>query len=141
MWQVWLVASAILLVAEIFTKGFLIFWFSLGALIAMISSIFIDNIIIQCVIFLVSSTLLTMFTKTLESKLRKEENVEETFNKKNMIGKQGIVIKALDGINYGVVKVEGSTWTAYTNGEEIKEGTKIIVEETDGIKLLVKSKK
>ena len=56
MWQIWLIIAGICLIVEIFTVGFLIFWFSIGALIAMLISFFTTNIIIQTTVFV----LLTM---------------------------------------------------------------------------------
>ena len=47
MWQIWLIIAGICLIIEIMTVGFLIFWFAIGALLAMVTSLFTDNIIIQ----------------------------------------------------------------------------------------------
>ena len=58
MWKIWLIISGLFFVGEMITVGFLIFWFGIGALIAMIASFFIDNIIIQTTIFVISSTIL-----------------------------------------------------------------------------------
>ena len=40
MWQVWLLIAGLFFIGEIATVGFLIFWFGVGALIAMIVSLF-----------------------------------------------------------------------------------------------------
>ena len=53
MWQVWLIIAGLFFVGEIATVGFLIFWFGIGALIAMIVSFFTSNIIIQTTIFVI----------------------------------------------------------------------------------------
>ena len=58
MWQIWLIIAGICLIAEIFTVGFLIFWFSIGALITMVVSFFTSNIIIQTAVFIIASTIL-----------------------------------------------------------------------------------
>ena len=58
MWQVWLIIAGLFFVGEIATVGFLIFWFGIGALIAMIVSFFTSNIIIQTTIFVISSTII-----------------------------------------------------------------------------------
>ena len=65
MWKIWLVLAGIFLIIEIINMGFLVFWFSIGALIAMIASFFIDNVIIQSTIFLISSTILLFATRPL----------------------------------------------------------------------------
>ena len=47
MWQFWLIVSGICFVLEMATVGFLVFWFGIGALFALITSLITDNIIIQ----------------------------------------------------------------------------------------------
>jgi len=46
MWQVWLIIAGLFFIGEIATVGFLIFWFGIGALLAMIV-VYYSNIIIQ----------------------------------------------------------------------------------------------
>ena len=58
MWYIWLIISGICLIIEIMTVGFLVFWFSIGALITMIASFFTNNIVVQTAIFVISSTIL-----------------------------------------------------------------------------------
>ena len=44
MWQFWLIAAGIFFIIEIATVGFLVFWFGIGAIIAMVVSLFIPNV-------------------------------------------------------------------------------------------------
>ena len=56
MWQIWLIISGLFFIGEIITVGFLVFWLSIGSLIAMVVSIFApDAIILQTSIFVISS--------------------------------------------------------------------------------------
>lgn len=64
MWYIWLIISGICLIIEIMTVGFLVFWFSIGALITMIASFFTNNIVVQTAIFVISSTILIFTTKS-----------------------------------------------------------------------------
>lgn len=68
MWQIWLVISALFMAIEIVTVGFLTFWFSIGAIIALIVSLFTDNIIIQTLVFLATSVVLLFATKPFVQK-------------------------------------------------------------------------
>ena len=68
MWQIWLVISALFMAIEIVTVGFLTFWFSIGAIIALIVSLFTDNIIIQTLVFLATSVILLFATKPFVQK-------------------------------------------------------------------------
>ena len=52
MWQVWLIIAGLCFIIEMATVGFFVFWFGIGALAAMITSIITpENIVLQCVIF------------------------------------------------------------------------------------------
>ena len=71
MWKLWLIFSGIFLIIEIGTVGFLVFWFAIGALIAMIASFFVESVIAQTTIFIVSSTILLFATKPFVNQLAK----------------------------------------------------------------------
>ena len=112
MWQIWLIISGVCLIIEIMTVGFLVFWFSIGALIAMITSIFIDNIIIQTSVFIISSTILIFATKPFVKKFINTKPSIKT-NVYSSIGKTGIVTQDIDSTNgIGQVKVNGELWSA-----------------------------
>ena len=91
MWQLWLVLSGICLIIESFTLGFFVFWFSIGALFALIVSLFTTNIVIQSVVFIVSSTILLLLTKPLIKKFVKAPKTKTT-NVYSIIGKEGILV-------------------------------------------------
>ena len=97
MWQIWLIIAGICLIVEIFTVGFLIFWFSIGALIAMLISFFTTNVIIQTTVFIITSTILIFATKPFVKKFSKDENSIKT-NVYSIIGKTGIVTEKIDPI-------------------------------------------
>ena len=78
MWQFWLILSGIFLLIEIFNVSFLIFWFSLGALVAMLASFVINSVIIQATIFLVVSTILLFVTKPFVNKILPKDSFIKT---------------------------------------------------------------
>ena len=138
MWQIWLIASGVFFIIEIFTVGFLIFWLGIGALLAMLISFLTNNIIIQTAVFVISSGILIFATKPLVNKLTKTETVPT--NVYSVVGKKGIVI---EDINYstgtGQIKSEGKVWSAKTNEQiNIPKGTEIEIESIDGVKVIVK---
>ena len=123
-------------VIESFTIGFLVFWFGIGALAALVASLFISNIWIQSLIFIIVSSLLLIFTKPLVKKFVKEKDVIPT-NVYSIIGKEGIVVEKIDTLNgVGKVKVNGELWSA-TSSENIEKGTKVKVLKVNGVKLEV----
>lgn len=138
MWQFWLIAAGIFFIIEIATVGFLVFWFGIGAIIAMVVSLFIPNVYIQAIVFIVSSTLLIFFTKPFVNKFVNKGKIMTT-NAYSIIGRTGIVTKEINDLKgTGQVKIGGETWSAKTLSEEtIPENTEIEVVKIDGVKAIV----
>lgn len=139
MWQIWLIIAGIFFIGEIATVGFLIFWFGIGALVAMVASIFTDNIIIQTTIFVISSTILIFATKPF---VKKFVDVKKTnTNAFSIIGKNALVIKEIDPIkSQGQVKINGEIWSAESdNNEVIPEGSEVEILQIRGVKTIVKA--
>ena len=138
MWQIWLIISGLFFILEIVTVGFLVFWFGIGALFAMITSFFTDSITIQTAVFLITSTALLFLTKPLVKKLSRKDKVQT--NAYSIIGKTGIVtIEINSKKGNGQVKIGSEIWSAKTtNDETIPEGTEIEIVEIDGVKAVVK---
>lgn len=141
MWQLWLVVCGICLALEIITTGFLVFWFAIGAIFAMIVSLFTDNIIIQMSVFVVSSGLLIFFTKPLVKKFLNNNETIVT-NAYSIIGKTGLVTQEINqNLGTGQVKIGTETWSAKsTNNEIIAKGTEVEITAIDGVKAIVSSK-
>ncbi len=139
MWQIWLIIAGIFFIGEIATVGFLIFWFGIGALVAMVTSFFTDSIIIQTTIFVISSTILIFATKPF---VKKFVDVKKTnTNAFSIIGKNALVIKEIDPIrSQGQVKINGEIWSAESdNNEIIPEGSEVEILQIRGVKTIVKA--
>ena len=139
MWQIWLVISLFFFILEIATTGFLIFWFGVGGLVATLCSLVIKNVILQTLIFIVTSTLLTIFTKPLVDKYVKTTNTTKT-NAYSVEGKVGKVTKDIEPIEgRGQVIIDGEAWSAKSFDDSfIPKGTEIKVESLNGVKVIVK---
>lgn len=139
MWVFWLIAAGVFFIIEMATIGFLVFWLGIGALLAMVTSFVTDNIIIQSVVFLVSSTLLLVFTRPLVNKFIKVPKEVKT-NAYSIIGKKGIVISKINNIEgNGQVKIDGDVWSAKSvDDTDIPKDTEIEIVEIDGVKAVVK---
>lgn len=138
MWKIWLIIAGISLIAEIFTVGFLIFWFAIGALIAMVVSFFTSNIIIQTTVFIISSTILIFATKPFVKKFSKDEDTVKT-NVYSIIGKTGIVTEEINSLHSkGQIKVDGEMWSAISNGDTIiPKDSEVEILEVKGVKVIV----
>lgn len=139
MWVFWLIAAGVFFIIEMATIGFLVFWLGIGALLAMVTSFITDNIFIQALVFVVTSTLLLIFTRPLVNKFIKIPKEIKT-NAYSIIGKKGIVISKINNIEgTGQIKMDGEIWSAKSFADEdIPENTEIEIVEIDGVKAVVK---
>lgn len=139
MWQLWIIIAGALFIVEMATVGFLVFWFGIGALIAMVVSLFTSNIAIQTAVFVISSTILLFFTRKFANKFAKKDSNVQT-NAYSIIGKKGIVTKSINSISgQGQVKVGTEIWSAQSLDKvNIEQGTEIEVIKIDGVKAIVK---
>ncbi len=130
----WFIAFIILIIIELATVNLVTIWFAIGAVAAIISTIFTDSIVIQLIVFGVVSLLSLLITKPLVKKFKKFD-VEAT-NLDRVIGKVGEVTKKISSNEYGEVKIFGNYWTA-TSKEELDVGERVKVLSIDGVKLIV----
>ena len=139
MWVFWLIAAGVFFIIEMATIGFLVFWFGIGALLAMATSFITDNILIQALVFIITSTLFLIFTKPLVDKFIKIPKEVKT-NAYSIIGKKGIVISKINNIEgVGQIKIDGEVWSAKSaTDEDIPENTEVEIVEIDGVKAVVK---
>ena len=141
MWALWLIASGVFFLGEIFTVSFLLFWPGIGAFLAFLTSLMLpDNIFVQVAVFVISSILLIIFTKPLVNRMFKNQDTT-SMNNSAILGKKGIVIKRIDDDNpVGQVKVNGELWSAIKSekAKPINVGESVIIEKIDGVKLLVR---
>ena len=133
MWQIWIIIAGVCLIGEILTSGFLIFWLSIGALIAMVVSFFVDSIIVQTAVFVISSAILIFATKPFVKKFAKTKDVKT--NAYSIIGKNAIVTKDIDSINgKGQIKVDSETWSALGKDDmNIEKGTEVKISKIDAL--------
>lgn len=139
MWVFWLIAAGIFFIIEMATIGFLVFWLGIGSLLAMVTSFFIDNIIVQFAVFLVTSSILIIFTRPLVNKFVKVPKEIKT-NAYSIIGKKGIVTSKINNIEgNGQIKIDGEVWSAKSLDEEdIEKNTEVEIVEIDGVKAVVR---
>lgn len=137
MWQIWLIASGIFFIIEIFTIGFFVFWLGIGSLLAMIVSFFTSSILIQTTVFVISSTLLIFATRPLVNKLTKNDVVPT--NVYSLVGKKAIVTEEINwSTGTGQIKVNGEVWSAKTKEQMvIPKDSEVRIENIEGVKAFV----
>lgn len=141
-WILWLVLGVGLIIAEIFTLGFVLFWFGLGALAAAFVGFLGFGFSWQFLAFAVVSVALTAMSRTIFSQYLPHNDANAMKSGVDSLpGKIGTVATASKGaLNEGAVKVFGSTWTAYPidGVTELVEGEKVEVVEVRGSSIYVK---
>jgi len=141
-WILWILLGVILIIAEIFTLGFVLFWFGIGAFAAALAGFLGFGMIVQFIVFAAVSTVLTVMSRTILANYFSQTD-ENTFKTgiDSLPGQIGTVTSASKGtLQEGAVKVYGSTWTAFPmDGEtNLIEGEKVEVISVKGSSIYVR---
>ncbi len=142
-WVIWTVIGVILIIAEVFTPGFVLLWFGVGALIAALAAALGAGYPLQFLIFFVVSIALTAASRTIFVNYFTKRDAPEglKMGADALPGKVGTVVTSSRGaLHEGAVKVYGSTWTAYpAEGEEpLEAGDRVVVESLKGASIYVR---
>jgi len=143
-WILWVVLGVILIVAEIFTPGFVLLWFGIGAIIAALAALVGLGYPLQFLLFFIVSIALTAASRTIFTRYLVRGNEEGGGYKSgadSLPGQIGTVVTSSRGaLSEGAVKVYGSTWTAYpAEGEApLEAGERVIVERVSGASIYVR---
>lgn len=137
---IWLVVGVALMIAEIFTLGFVLFWFGIGAIAAAFAGFLGAGVGLQFLIFAIVSISLTAMSRTIFSKYLPSPGERVLTGVDSLPGKIGTVTGASKGtLNESAVKVYGSTWTAYpVDDVALTEGEKVEVVEVKGSSIYVR---
>lgn len=135
---VWLALMIVCLLLEAGTVSMVTIWFAVGALAAMIASLFGAELWLQIVLFAVISVALLLALRPLARKYFTPHLVKT--NVDAVIGSEGIVIEEVDNVAAaGRVKIGHMEWAARsTNGETLAPGTRVQVDRIEGVKVFVK---
>jgi len=144
LWIFWAILGAVLVVAEVFTTGFVLLWFGIGALAAGLAGFLgVHSIILQFLIFAIVSISLTAASRTIFVNYfsREKSGGDLKSGAESLPGKIGTVVSSSRGsMHEGAVKVFGSTWTAYpAEGEEpLEAGDRVEVTRIQGASIYVR---
>jgi membrane protein implicated in regulation of membrane protease activity len=143
-WIFWTILGAMLIIAEIFTTGFVLLWFGIGALVAALAALLgVGSIPAQFLIFAIVSIALTAASRTIFVNYFSRERTGGDLKSgvEALPGKIGTVVSSSRGaLHEGAVKVYGSTWTAFPiDGDEpLEAGDRVIVERVQGASIYVR---
>ena len=132
-WSLVLIAT---IVIEFETADMVTIWFSVGAIGALIAAALDQNVVIQIGIFIAVSLVLIVLTRPMTKRFM-DKTVIKT-NVDRFVGMIGTITVEVPIGGRGEVLVDNSKWIAFSSSEEIiPVGTKVVVQDIVGIKLLV----
>ena len=136
----WIVFGVILMVIEILTPTFFIFWFGLGSLAAAVVAYFHENTLLELLTFVIVSAILVLSTRRLAKKLSGEQI--RSINVDDIVGKEAIVIERVDNNagTAGVVKINGDMWRAVSFDDNItfEKGELAVIEKVEGAHVVIR---
>ena len=142
-WIVWTVLGVVLVIAEVFTPGFVLLWFGVGALAAALAAFLGAGVAAQFLLFIAVSAALTALSRTIFVNYFTGPDEPEGLKTgvASLPGQVGTVVTSSQGaLHEGAVKVFGSVWTAYpAEGEPpLEAGDRVVVERLRGASIYVR---
>jgi membrane protein implicated in regulation of membrane protease activity len=140
-WWIWMIIAAFFVLGEIFTAGFFLLWFGIGAAVAGLLAIFGLSFGWQLGAFVVVSGVLFVVSRRFAERFSKKQPAG--IGADRFIGLKGIVLEEIDNDkNTGRVRLKKEEWRADSEtGEVIPAGEKVKVTRIDGTHIVVKTLK
>ncbi len=137
-WQLWILAAIIAGALEIALPGFVMLWFSAGALLASLAAGLGLGLDGQLTLFTLSSVTLFAASRTLFKNAFMRNAAPLRTGVDAMVGQEAVVTERLVEGHGGTVRINGELWTARSLGDPVAEGERVIVEQVEGLKLWVR---
>jgi len=140
-WWVWMVIAALFVIGEIFTAGFFLLWFGIGAAVAGILALLGLGAGWQWGTFIVVSGVLFGVSRRFAERFTKKQ--PPGIGADRFVGKKGVVLEEVDNVkNTGRVRIDKEEWRADSDtGEVIPVGKMVRVARLDGTHLVVETLK
>lgn len=140
-WWIWMAIAAFFVIAEIFTMGFALLWFGIGAAVAGILALIGFGLGWQLASFIVISGVLFAVSRSFAEKFTKKQ--PPGVGADRFIQKKGVVTEEIDNIkNTGRVRIGKDEWRADSETDwTIAAGEIVEVTRVDGTHLVVKLSK
>lgn len=136
-YHILIILGILSLVIEIFTVLFFFASVAVGFFLSAFGNYFEYSTENQIYLFTIGVIVTFFAIRPLFNKIAYNADHTKT-NKENMINKVGIVVnKVGDEFNPGLVKLDGDTWKAITNGEEIEKNTRVRIVDVNSIIITV----
>lgn len=135
-WWLWMVIAALFIVGEIFTAGFFLLWFGVGAIVAGLLCLAGFKMVWQLAAFVVLSTVLFAFSRKLGNRVAGKQ---PGIGADRLVGEECVVLESIDSAaNSGIVRRAEEKWRALSEtGETIPVGRRVKVVDVRGTRLVV----
>lgn len=132
---VWTIFALVMGIGEIFTAGFFLLPFAIGAGTAAILAWLNVSVVAQWLVFFGISTVSLVYLRRFID--RQDERDQPRVGANRWVGAEGIVLEAVDPTSgSGMVRIEGEEWRAAAS-QPIQASTKVVVTEVRGARLVV----
>jgi membrane protein implicated in regulation of membrane protease activity len=137
-WWLWMGLAAVFLIGEIFTEGFFLLWFGIGAALAGTLAIFDVGPAWQWATFVVASGLLFAVSRRFADRFTHKQ--PPGIGADRLIGKRGVVLEEIDNtLNVGKVRIDQEEWRADNDTDEnVQPGARIEVVRLEGTHAVVR---
>ena len=134
----WIVLAAFFIIAEIFTLGFFLLWFGIGAGVAALLSYFDVGVAWQLAAFVVVGIAGYLLSRPLAQRISR--GAELKIGAERFVGKTARVIEPVERMSAtGRIRVEQEEWKAEPEGDDtIAEGETVEVVRVEGNHLVVR---
>lgn len=138
MWQLWAVIAVVCLILELFTSGFFIVCFSVGALFALLTS-FVGGVYAQIGAFVFFSAISIFLVRPFAVRYLHGNRDGRVSNADALIGRVGTVSQDIVQNGYGRVAIDGDDWKAESaDGDIIAKDERVEVVGRESIIIKVK---
>jgi membrane protein implicated in regulation of membrane protease activity len=136
-WWIWMAVAAVFILGEIFTAGFFLLWFGIGAAVAGVLAILDLHPGWQWASFVVVSAVLFAATRRIAEKFTKKQ--PPGVGADRFVGKVGVVLEEIDNLkNTGRVRIDRDEWRADSETDDtIPVDARVKVVGLDGTHLVV----
>lgn len=137
MWG-WAAMAIIFLIAELFTSGFFLVCFGVGAAAAALLAYLGVDPLLQVAAFIAVSAVAVLLTRPLTRRLNEQQ--QNFVGSDRVLGKQAIVLTEIDpALGAGLVRVDAEEWRAVSeDGRVIAKAAIVEVLRIDGTRLVVR---
>lgn len=133
-----MITAMLCLIIELGSGDFYVTCFAIGALGAMVVSLFDISLWLQIVVFAVCSVLSILFIRPPLLRALHAKGADRLSNAEALINRTGIVEERIEPGSSGYVKIDGDVWRAVSHDEQpIEPGERVRVVSMESIVVTV----